>query len=500
MLKLLIADDERVIRETLADIIDWKSYGIEVIGLCQNGIEAYEMMQDETPDIVLTDIRMPGLTGLELIEYAHRAQLPIQFIILSGFGEFEYAKQAMKYGVQHYLLKPCNEKQIIECIQECKANSSNMYISQHLRKSEFLSLNNMLHNVLSSIINDELSSNTDFDCLAEAYEQYLDFYFTSYRLIYVYYLEEEKLHDFLNRVKDIQEKYMPQSMLYGCYVHYTLILFFPNTSPGWQDFENALRGLSDTDNFSRIETLSSVRSSLKEVLTEITKKMKRFSNIYYINNYRPMYICNYHTVMQQIEGIYQQIQGQGNSDICRLTEITDRIDSLDFLKQLSGSLLLKFTSDFPSLSASELTQWLFEIQKEQSLEKLKGIISQKLQFLIDSRGDNPPLSSMTEQIYGYVAQHMGNPDLTLKYIAENQLFMNVDYVSRKFYKETGEKFSHYLTRVRIEKAKELMLQKKEISVQEIAAKVGFGNNPRYFSQIFKKEEGITPSDFLLAHH
>ena len=67
MLKLIIADDERIIRETISTIIDWKQYDIELVGLCKNGLEAYDMILDETPDIVLTDIRMPGMDGLELI-------------------------------------------------------------------------------------------------------------------------------------------------------------------------------------------------------------------------------------------------------------------------------------------------------------------------------------------------------------------------------------------------------------------------------------------------
>ena len=67
MLKLIIADDERIIRETISTIIDWSQYGIELAGLCSNGIEAYNMILDESPDLVITDIRMPGMNGLELI-------------------------------------------------------------------------------------------------------------------------------------------------------------------------------------------------------------------------------------------------------------------------------------------------------------------------------------------------------------------------------------------------------------------------------------------------
>ena len=130
MLKLLIADDERIIRETIFHLIDWEKYDIEVIGLCQNGIEAYDMILDESPDIVLTDIRMPGMGGLELIKKLSHTDLFIQFIILSGYGEFEYAKEAMKYGVKHYLLKPCNELQILECIKQCKLDYSQMIMER----------------------------------------------------------------------------------------------------------------------------------------------------------------------------------------------------------------------------------------------------------------------------------------------------------------------------------------------------------------------------------
>lgn len=78
------------------------------------------MILDLYPDIVLTDIRMPGLSGLELIERMHKINKDMQFIILSGYNEFEYAKTAMQYGVRHYLLKPCSEQQIIDSIKEIK--------------------------------------------------------------------------------------------------------------------------------------------------------------------------------------------------------------------------------------------------------------------------------------------------------------------------------------------------------------------------------------------
>lgn len=132
MLKLLIADDEKTIRETIRSFINWEALDIEVVGTAKNGIEAYNMILDLYPDIVLTDIRMPGLSGLELIERMHEINKDMQFIILSGYNEFEYAKTAMQYGVRHYLLKPCSEQQIIDSIKEIKQDYQTRMIQKNI--------------------------------------------------------------------------------------------------------------------------------------------------------------------------------------------------------------------------------------------------------------------------------------------------------------------------------------------------------------------------------
>ena len=95
----------------------------------------------------------------------------------------------------------------------------------------------------------------------------------------------------------------------------------------------------------------------------------------------------------------------------------------------------------------------------------------------------------------YVEENLANPNLTLKWIAENYLFMNVDYVSKRFIKETNQKFSHYLSNVRIQKAKQLLSEGHAGQIQWVAQQVGCGNNPQYFSQIFKKSTGLTPSAY-----
>lgn len=120
MIKVLLADDERKIREGIKKIINWESLGIQLLELAPNGVVAYNLIKLYQPQIVITDVKMPGLNGLELIEKVlmdEDVSHPI-FIVLSGHNDFEFAQQAMKYGVRYYLLKPTSEEEITKVLQD----------------------------------------------------------------------------------------------------------------------------------------------------------------------------------------------------------------------------------------------------------------------------------------------------------------------------------------------------------------------------------------------
>lgn len=108
------------------------------------------------------------------------------------------------------------------------------------------------------------------------------------------------------------------------------------------------------------------------------------------------------------------------------------------------------------------------------------------------------LLTTTDNIKQYVREHLSNPDLTLKWIAENYLFMNVDYVSKRFLKDEGERFSAFLTRIRVETAMEMLNRNPYEKIRYISKIVGCDNNPQYFSQIFKKQTGMTPSEYAAS--
>ena len=103
---LLIVDDEAEIRSGLRSILSWEEYSVSVIGTAASGAEALDKIRYYEPDIVITDIQMPGMSGLELVRRAKKEQFDCSFVILSGYDDFEYAKTAIKYGVREYLLNP----------------------------------------------------------------------------------------------------------------------------------------------------------------------------------------------------------------------------------------------------------------------------------------------------------------------------------------------------------------------------------------------------------
>ena len=120
-IKVILVDDEKMVVESMRAVVDWESEGFILCATCLNGFQALDAIRKYHPDIVITDIRMPVMDGIELIQRTREFDGQATFIILSGYGEFELAQRAMKEGVREYLLKPCGEKEILEALKNsCK--------------------------------------------------------------------------------------------------------------------------------------------------------------------------------------------------------------------------------------------------------------------------------------------------------------------------------------------------------------------------------------------
>jgi two-component system response regulator YesN len=118
--KLLIVDDEKVVRDRVVSLLDWETAGFEVIGSCENGLEAMEILEKDCPDLIMTDIRMPFMDGLELAGFVQRNYPMVKLVFLTGFDDFNYARKAIDLSVMDYLLKPITADELSESLKRIR--------------------------------------------------------------------------------------------------------------------------------------------------------------------------------------------------------------------------------------------------------------------------------------------------------------------------------------------------------------------------------------------
>lgn len=492
MLRLMIVDDEQIIRESLSEMIDYASLGYELIATAKNGMEAYDIICDEYPDVVITDIRMPFLNGLDLIQRAQKADSHINFILLSGYGEFEYAKQAMKYGVKHYLLKPTDKQELIDALCSIRQD---ILLEEKLKQEKQQEMLCELQSPLEQcFLMEALERLDEFPAVYSRYSSLLSFPPSCLFVCICTFVEQSYLEDFLEDAYAILEDLGLPLQFPILYVKNTAVIIAPFDTLSSQDnFRERICSLSYP-----IQTVTFDLAFLHEDSTEalfktVVGKIARFETILLMTDQGAVEIHNNLTSSWKLRKIEEDI-----------SQITDRI-------QASGYLTSLFPDDLPLESAKDLALSLFlRLDNRQSTEiacdffgKLYGCASvaqvrelMEIVLIHDKPDDSSKSSSNILLLKAYVDQHLDSENLSLKWLAENYLFVSVGYLSKQFIREEGMRFSEYLNKKRMDEAIRLMVYYNNDNIKHIAKQVGFGNNPQYFSQVFKRYTGSTPSDYI----
>lgn len=502
MIRLLIADDEKIIRETICNIIDWKSLGIEVVAVCKDGLEAYDAILDEYPDIVLTDIRMPKLSGLELIHRITQNHDDIQFIILSGYDEFDYAREAMRYGIKHYILKPCNEQEIINAVQDAvKEHYRNLEMRGDLPDSAgeggLLRTDLIYHIFLRA-----LPSGQSLENLPAIFGRALDFYHTPYQLCYLYFLEEEYVQKCIDHIRELTAANGLGCSFTYVYVKNTLAFFTPDNGIDLDLMDCLLKTVDFGAHPGMCVYDRTECSSLLSLLETLCGRVKRYETISLYSQDQSTTIYNYASLFRQITDLADSLSHAENEEtrvqyISEIRNIISGIKNKDLLQALTGSILMKAMQNNSNYSAADITEFMASVSSKSTTEEICSFLFAKLDSLFGKpAGEEGKYKPFIQEIMDYTKKHIADPNLTLKWIVETQLFMNVDYVSRQFMLQTGTKFSAYLNGLRIERAKQLLLQCDTEKIYSVAEQVGCGNNPQYFSHLFKKFTGMTPKEYI----
>jgi len=283
MFRLLLVDDEMEILDGLSTIIPWDHYDIELCGLAHNGIQALDMVERTLPHIVLTDIKMPNLSGLELIKKIGDIDATIKCVILSGYDDFSYAKQALLLRAVDYLLKPCMPGDILQAILKCVAQIKKEQSQTELVDDYIQKLDDSSGYVKQKLILDLLSAHTEHETLSCELIGMLPWMKDEKLIVALFYFEKSdntpiNTPYILNEIKKIISCYIPSE-------HFEIVWYIDNIVLVGRDIdiktndilEKIKYAASEQMNYliyigvSQTNTLDDLYASYKSAVQSLTK-------------------------------------------------------------------------------------------------------------------------------------------------------------------------------------------------------------------------------------
>jgi two-component system, response regulator YesN len=466
MYKVLIVDDESWVVESLKDLVDWESYGFEVVGQAFNGVDALKAMREHKPDVVFTDIRMPEMNGLELLQRGKTLPFPIHFVVVSGYAEFAYAQKAISYGAISYCLKPFDEMEISgvllrlsKTLDAAKPSLDSSLI--HLLEDPSAENQLKLQNELKKF--DIKDWNTD-------------------GIIAVVSVGSVVLPDLHERVIKLKTGTSKTAYMLSSWQADAMRRKWTEKFP------------ADIMGIGISEKITDLREIKDAIVTADMLAHQFFVNLEY-KDYYPQPFKHDELNKQMIE-MSSAIREKDNKSV---NIVFGRIEKLFKEKALSiqhAFQVYNMTVSFLfKLGQTESILYSYE-QLTQSFNNVFAMLDE-LKALTTRYLSSVDLSSMETK------NHTFNAILqfvTLNFCQEislqnlsDQFFMNPSYISQLFKKEVGETFTAYIAKLRIAYACEL-LDKDTSSIHEIAEKIGY-HDYFYFTRLFKKISGKTPSQY-----
>lgn len=517
MYKVLLVDDERIILEGISGIVDWAGAGTKLIGTARNGLEALDKIAQERPDIIISDIKMPGMDGLQLAAKLAETFPDIKLALLSGFGEFEYARAAMHYGVKHYLLKPSNEHKIAEVLRELaeeldQERQQEQFVTR-LREELVKVLPHVKEQFLKEFVTNKTYGNRDWEYYRSLFE--LELGDRPVRLI-LFRLEGAFEFEHMFAVKNIAEELLERPVLSSTVGEHVLILVEEAGEAGelysriGQIRETFLKyyRIDLTIALSEPGPMTRARSLYRQTLECLNHRFylgegslitsrdiaaggeKRETGEFAFDA-EPLLLHiktgNWAEGAAEIDTLFERL-GEARLDISTAKSYVIQL-FMEVVRSGDAETVGRSMDKLVTLSGMDTLQAIQNFFKDIA----KGITERHYEQTKNKH------SAIVEKVVAIVRGHLGDPELSLGWVAHQMLYMNSDYLGKLFKKETGEKFSNYVMKVRISRAMELIDQQRQrgdIKIFELAEQLGFGDNPQYFSQVFKKYAGCTPSEYM----
>jgi two-component system, response regulator YesN len=513
MRKLLIVDDEKLIRLGVKSMIERRQKDFYDITLCSNGKEALEMVQREKFDIVLTDIRMPQMDGITFIQNLQNVEYKPALLILSGYDDFNYAREAIKCGAKNYLLKPIKREELytsLDNIEKELETSKEITNNQVLVRSyiEEFRANELNYIFLRTSVSDE-----EIEKVGERLK--LDVFNDSYYLGLALRSEGDNRlnNDFSKEIRTMLENYVVSTENKKIYVFNSesgIVIIASDYSV----FEHLERRYSKDHLFDFFVGISEEYRGIREIREAYNQaleavKYRLFSYCYGTNVIKYSSISNksidYVMPAEKVERLRNLIETDREKEIERiLSEVLneDKARELNILyvEELNGKInqivLEEIKSKFFLKEEEVLHRFkkfsnIYEfnnfIEYAHSLKEFILYINEYIRAIKDIYGDNRNI----EKAIDYINENYYK-DLNLA-IVSNEVSFNYSYFSQVFKEYTGENFVNYLKKIRINKAKDL-LRSSDFKIYEVAQKVGYEDS-KQFAKIFRSITGVTPGEY-----
>lgn len=524
MLRMLVVDDEYMICSLINNIVDWTSLEIEYIGSVTDSNNALQVIEDKHPDIVLIDVCMPGMSGLDIIEQVTNKKLAVKFIIISGYSRFEYAYSAIKFGVEDFLLKPLDKNELNQTISRV---ADQIRLSRNISAQTMKQKSSSRNALIDALLGNFLSSGAL--TLSNINSQYYMHFREGSFLVCIVIVDNcgtngSSISNILMSIKNSIDRWLSEicfdylSTIHGNYI-YTILNF--KAAEGQKvklklsNFLNeALRFLSPY-RFSKAtlcsgcvtEDISCLPLSFQSASLMVSSRILLGTNRWLSYEEHPYKLEDKDriippTLPKNLEEYFETLNFEAalEASLSTFEKALPVFDSrpydiIQYTLDYASAILLRLKEVFPLCEA--LIECFDSISEALpyciSIDELRDCLQNQLTHAFKlvwnyTDTENVHIISAVKE---YILKHLDNR-IVLEDIAQ-EVYLNPAYLGALFKKKSGVTFSAYLTNIRIHEAKKL-LKDMRYSIADISCKTGYKDN-KHFRNVFKKVVGITPTEY-----
>jgi two-component system response regulator YesN len=501
MYRILIVDDEKIERNGIKMLLKMGGFDLEVHEAC-NGKEALEFLETQQVDILLTDMKMPYIDGMELLKRVSAKDSHMKCIIFSGYSEFEYAKNAMKMGVKDYILKPVDPEEFRKTMTGVleELDQQAVSLSKEAETDSF-----MKEHILYSLVN-----GMDAEVVRSRTERFYDEKEINH---YNRMLLLEVRDDFFGKTEENMDEFfeglIPEKFKFLNLNEQQSVLFVEDVAT--LDFKELAEKILEafSQKYSR-KCYVAVSEKMETPVVEIGGTFEALENCMESKFYYP----DSRVFLQEEKkesGLFEKMdedalskqlkQDMKMKDISSLREHFETMChryrqnsavSQAHIKFMFSNLLKDFYEFLPEDKEQNLDQEIEELYNATEIEQVLAVINRNIDRLEQEFGCNPQMNHREiESVKKYIYENYSK-EISVDYLAE-MVYMAPSYLSHVFKKETGQNLSKFIKAYRMEKARE-MLEETHNKIVNISLEVGYPN-VSYFCQSFREYFGVSPQKF-----